>query len=113
MLGVAVGCLQSHQQQQPSQAQKVLPANCWEWWGFGGNIQCLFTERVKEKVFFVSSLKKGPILFPSGNVTSLIFFPFHLFHLYMIFMQSFLKYCAVFENELNPGSFSFYFLFSW
>lgn len=75
MLGVAVSCLQSDQQQQPSQAQKVLPANCWEWWGFGGNIQCLFTERVKEKVFFVSSLKNGPIFFPRGNATSLIFSP--------------------------------------
>lgn len=53
--------------------------------------------------------KMERISYSKGNASFLIFFLFHWLHLHMIFMQSFLKHCAVFENELNSESFSLYY----
>lgn len=65
---------------------------------------------------FSPSIEKGPskqslvtVSFSPMKCHFLNFFSFHLLQLYMIFLQSFLKYYAVFENELNPESFLLYF----
>ena len=111
MPGVAVGCLQPDQQQQTlSQAQKVLPATCQG--GLRGWAKCtMFIYRKGERRGSSCGmfLKNGPYIFLQWKCHFSDSFPFHLLHLYMISMQSFLKYCAVFENELNPESFSLYF----
>ena len=86
--------------------QKVLPAHCQRVSdGVGQNVQHLFTGRIKDKVLLVGYLKNGPYIFLQWKCYFSGLFPFHLLHLYMIFMQPFCKYCAVFENELNPESF--------
>ena len=83
-----------------------LPDNCQRVpGGVGQNVQHLFTGRIKDKVLLVGYLKNGPYIFLQWKCHFSGFFPFHLLHLYMIFMQPFHKYCAIFENELNPESF--------
>lgn len=107
---MAVGCLQPDQQQQPSsQVQKLLPANCEGCLGGWGECTVFVYRRGKRKGSSCGLFEKWTVSFSPLEMPLLFFFPFHVLQQYMIFMQSFLKYCAVFENELNPGSFPLYF----
>ena len=72
--------------------QKVLPASCRGVpGGLRQNVQHLFTAGIKDKALLVGYLKNGPCIFLHWICHFCGFFPFHLLHLYMIFMQPFVS----------------------
>lgn len=106
---VVVSCLHPDQQQNTAtitRAKDAVRAHCrvgWRW-----DLMLVYSKG-ERKGSLCGMLAKWTISLSPKNCHFFYFFLFHWLHLHMIFMQSFLKHCAVFENELNSESFSLYY----